>query len=296
VVNKKRRAKRARARQRGRYDLRHCYRERDLPVEHIGIASIEDPFPPAGYLDAEGNFSASARLAPAQHRDGTIAEGAPGWTPPRRPKTTVFVSLKDDPIGRMHSQHQIDEAQYRAARAFQEAADQATLGAVRAVNLTKTRVSGGIAPDPLTPSRQKAMKWLRVAEDALMHRHGAEGLALTRAVLVERQSVEQTALLRGAETDREVWFWSRLFRKCLDVLALAFGFASSTRRSVRPNGHAQQDPELDPGRHADLADLMDLRLRRGRPSGTAEFQDASRLRSKVQLSINPIRGAFFLRR
>jgi hypothetical protein len=36
---------------------------------------------------------------------------------------TVFVALKNDPVGRMHSRHQIVEAQYRAARAFQEAAD-----------------------------------------------------------------------------------------------------------------------------------------------------------------------------
>jgi hypothetical protein len=241
--------------------LRQRYRERDLPAEHIGIATIEDPFTPAGYLDAEGNLSADAQLAPAQHHDGTVAEGAPGWTPPRRPTMTVFVALKDDPVRRMHSRRQIDEAQYRAARAFQEASDRATLGAVRSVDLTKTRVSGGIAPDPLPEGRQKAMKWLRVAEDALMHRHGAEGIGLTRAVLVERQSVEQTARLRGAETDREVWFWARLFRKCFDVLALAIGYASSTRRPVRPNGHAPPDPEFDPGRHADPADLVDPRLR-----------------------------------
>jgi hypothetical protein len=262
-TQKKRRAKRARARQRSRYDLRHRYRERDLPVEHIGVAQIEDPFTPAGYLDSEGNLGAEARLAPAQHADGTVAEGAPGWSPPRRPTMTVFVALKDDPVGRMHSRHQIDE-QYRAARAFQEAADRATLGAVRSVDLTRTRVSGGIAPDPLTPGRQRAMKWLRVAEDALMHRHGAEGLGLTRAVLVDRQSVEQTARLRGAESDREVWFWARLFRRCLDCLALAFGFATSTYRPPRLNGHGEHDPAEDTGRQAREDELADLQLRRGR--------------------------------
>ena len=96
----------------------------------------------------------------------------------------------------MHARQQIDEAQYRAARKFQEAADRATLGTVRSIDLTKTKVSGGLPPDPLTPDRQRAMKWLRHAEQQLMHRHGAEGLGLTRAILVERQSVEQTARLR----------------------------------------------------------------------------------------------------
>jgi hypothetical protein len=217
-----------------------------LPVEHIGVTTIEDPYTPAGYLDAEGNLDATAHLASARHSDGTVAEGAPGWSPPRRPLITVIRALRDDPIGRMHSRHQIDEAQYQAARAFQEAADKATLGAVRTLDWTRTPVSGGIAPDPLTPGRQRAMKWLRVAEEAVVRRHGSEGLGLTRAVLCDRQSVEATAKSRGAETDREVWFWSRLFRRCLDVLAQAFGFATSTYRPPRLNGHGDEHPADDP--------------------------------------------------
>lgn len=167
VIKKKRRAKRARARQRPRYDLRHRYREQDLPIDHIGVATIDDPFTTAGYLDTEGNLDAAARLAPAQHPDGTVAEGAPGWAPPRRPTMTVFVALRDDPVGRMHSRKQIDEAQYKAARAYQQPADQATLGAVRSVDLSRTKVSGGQAPDPLTPGRQRAMERLRAVEERL---------------------------------------------------------------------------------------------------------------------------------
>jgi hypothetical protein len=93
-TKKRRRAKQARARQRPRYDLRQRYREQDLPVEHIGITVIEDPYTQAGYLDAEGNLDAAARLAPAQHADGTVAEGAPGWAPPRRPTMTVIRALR----------------------------------------------------------------------------------------------------------------------------------------------------------------------------------------------------------
>ena len=264
VSPKKRRAKRARARQRPRYDLRQRYREQDLPVEHIGIATIEDPYTQAGYLDAEGNLDATARLTPAQHSDGTVAEGAPGWAPPRRPLMTVFVALKDDPVGRMHSRHQIDEAQYQAARAYQLAADQATLGSVRSVDLEKTKVSGGLAPEPLTDGRRRAMARLRVAEERLMRRHGSEGLGLTRAVLCDRQSVEQTARLRGAKSDREVWFWSRLFRRCLNSLATAFRFSTSGYRPRRSNGHAELNPADDPTRMADEDELADPQLRRGR--------------------------------
>jgi hypothetical protein len=105
------------------------------------------------------------------------------------------------------------------------------------------------------------MKWLRVAEEAVVRRHGSEGLGLTRAVLCDRQSVEATAKSRGAETDREVWFWSRLFRRCLDVLAQAFGFATSTYRPPRLNGHGDEHPADDPLRRADAGELADPRLR-----------------------------------
>jgi hypothetical protein len=267
-AQKKRRAKRARARQRSRYDLRHRYRERDLPVEHIGVATIDDPFTPAGYLDTEGNLGADACLAPAQHHDGTVAEGAPGWAPPRRPLMTVFVALKDDPVGRMHSRHQIDQAQYSAARAYQELVDTATIGTVRSLDLSKTRVSGVTASDPLTPGRQRAMQALRVAEQRVANRFGLEGLSVTRAVLSDRQSVEQTARSRGASSPREMSFWTGLFRRCLDVLAAAFGFATSTYRPPRLNGHGEpDDPAEDPARQADATELADPMLRWGKANG-----------------------------
>jgi hypothetical protein len=92
-TKKQRRAKRARARQRPRYDLRQRYREQDLLTEHIAVAVIEDPYSQAGYLDTEGNLSAEARLAPAQHLDGSEASGAQEWVPPRRPMMTVVMVL-----------------------------------------------------------------------------------------------------------------------------------------------------------------------------------------------------------
>jgi hypothetical protein len=115
-----RRAKRARARQRPRYDIRDRYRKGDVPAaSHIGVLTIEDPYAQAGRVDPDGTLQIDARLEPYQHADGTVAEGAPSWSPPPRPLMTVIRALKDDPIGRMHSRHQLDESQYQAARAFQ---------------------------------------------------------------------------------------------------------------------------------------------------------------------------------
>ena len=162
---------------------------------------------------------------------------------------------------------QIDTAQYSAARAYQELVDTATIGSIRSVDLSKTKVSGVMASDPLTPGRQRAMARLRVAEQRVANRFGLEGLSVTRAVLSDRLSVEQTARARGASSTREVSFWTGLFRRCLDVLAAAFGFSTSAYRPRRPNGHAELDPADDPARAASEVDLMDPRLRSAHANG-----------------------------
>jgi hypothetical protein len=204
------------------HDLRQRYNAADLPLYNsVAVDEIEDPYSPAARIGTDGNLAVEARLEQARHSDGSIAEGAPGWTPPERPMVTVVRALRDDPLGRMHSRRQIDRPQFMGGRAYQETADRATLGAVRSIDLTKTRVSGGRGPDMLTEEHQKAMQRLRHVEQRVAHRYGLEGLSLCRAVLSERQSVEASARLRGAASDREVWFWARLFRKCLDVLAVA---------------------------------------------------------------------------
>jgi hypothetical protein len=110
------------------------------------------------------------------------------------------------------------------------------------------------------------MARLRYVEQRVANRYGLEGLSLCRAVLSKRQSVEGAARLRGADSDREVFFWSRLFRKCLDVLAAAFGFAGSTQRPrAQSPAQALRDLAEDPGRHAWATELADPALRHGRP-------------------------------
>jgi hypothetical protein len=269
---KKRRALRARARQRpraDRLDLRGQYRESDLPLtSRIGVLTIEDPYSQAGRVGPDGNLDIAARLEPMRHADGTLSEGAPAWSPPRKPTMTVFTALRDDPIGRMFARRQVDIAQYQAARAYQQTADQATLGAMRTIDLSETRVSGGMAPDMLTPSKQSAMARLRRAEQRVTDRFGAEGMSLCRAVLTDGQSVETAARVRGAESDRDLRSWGWLFKRCLDCLALVFGFATSTRRTRPLNGHdGPEDPADDQARRADDAELADLGMRSGRANG-----------------------------
>jgi hypothetical protein len=253
------RGKRARAKWRphGR-DLRCQYREADLPAaSRLAVDVIEDPFP---------NLEIGAQLEPAHHADGTIAEGEPGWTPPRRPLVTIVRSLRDDPIGRMHSRRQIDGPQYAAAREYQAIFDACQIGSMRSVDLEKLKVDGGLPPEPLTDHRQRAARRLRSVDGTLVHHHGHEGLALLRGVLADRRSIEQTARLHGAQSERDVRSIAWLFRQCLNVIARAFGLATSTKRLPRAVIEPE-DPSQDPGRHADARDLADVSLRRGRPNG-----------------------------
>jgi hypothetical protein len=269
---KRLRAKRARARQRERrgYDLRPQYRESDLPTTaHVAVTTIEDAYAPAGRVDKAGILHVEAELEPVRRRDGTLSEGAPAWTPPARPRSTVIVNLREDPIGRMHARRQVDEAQYSAARAYQRLYDCATFGNLSPADPSRIRVDGGKAPDPISAARMAAATRLRSVEGTLKDWHGHAGLSLTRCVLTGGKSVEKSARDFGASSSRETRFWGLLFRKCLDVLAKALGFASSAKRPTRPR-RVQHDsaPEAhDPSLHADAGDLADARLRCGRPLG-----------------------------
>jgi hypothetical protein len=156
---------RARQRERRGYDLRPQYRESDLPTTaHVAVTTIEDAYAPAGRVDKAGILHVEAELEPVRHRDGSLSEGAPAWRPPERPRSTVFVNLREDPIGRMHARRQVDEAQYSAARAYQRLYDCPTIGNLSPADPSRIRVDGGKAPDPISAARMAAATRLRSVE------------------------------------------------------------------------------------------------------------------------------------
>jgi hypothetical protein len=272
ALPKRLRAKRARARWRDRtgHDLRGQYRESDLPATaHIAVSSFEDPYQPAGRVDRAGNLHAEAELKSVRHHDGSIAEGAPAWTPPQRPTLTAIVNLRNDAIGRMRARRQIDAAQYNAARAFQQLYDYATIGGYSVADLLSPKVDSSRIRDPITAGRMAAAKRLRNVETMLQSQHGYVGLTLTRAILTGGKSVAKAARDFGANGESELRWWGRLFQRCLDVLAKMLGFSNSAQRPRRVR--AQQDSAPDPSDsdlHADAGDLADIRLRRARPNGS----------------------------
>jgi hypothetical protein len=136
-------------------------------------------------------------------------------------KITVLRSIRNDPLARLHSHHQIDEAQYRGGRAFQDDWEKAERGP-RAVDPTREYVDGGRAREPITERQRRAVLQL----NRIGHELGADGIVLVHEVLVLGLTMEQIGLRRGLRGRRWKDYFSRRFQECLDRLAQTYGFAS----------------------------------------------------------------------
>ena len=127
--------------------------------------------------------------------------------------------LRSDPLARMHSRTQIDEAQYQAGRSFQRDCEIAGRG-TRAIDPTQEKVDGGAPAAAITDEQLRARKRLIALERVLgrtMHR-------VVNAVLVEGMSMETLAQrLFDREGEAAAKYYGRLFRDALDLLAVEYG-------------------------------------------------------------------------
>lgn len=136
-------------------------------------------------------------------------------------KILAFRSLRDDPLGRLHDRHQIDEAQYSAGRAYQRDFETAERGP-RAIDPSKEAVDGGRAPEPLTEQQRKAVLNLKRAADEL----GGEGTKLIQYFLIHGMTMDQIALSRFQTPSKfTLEYYGRRVRECLDSLAIVYNFA-----------------------------------------------------------------------
>ena len=136
-------------------------------------------------------------------------------------KIVVLRSIRNDPLGRLHSHRQIDDAQYRGGRAFQNDWERAERGP-RAVDTTREYVDGGERREPITEAQRRAVLRLNRVEREL----GADGSALVHEVLILGLTMDQIGERRGLRTQRWNDYFARRFRECLDRLALVYGFAA----------------------------------------------------------------------
>ena len=139
----------------------------------------------------------------------------------RGDKIVTLRSIRNDPLARLHTHHQVDEAQYQGGRAFQNDWERAERGP-RAVDPTREYVDGGQKREPITEGQRKAVLRLNRAEREL----GADGSALVHDIHVHGLTMEQVGHKRGLRTQRWKDYFARRFCECLDRLALIYGFAT----------------------------------------------------------------------
>lgn len=136
-------------------------------------------------------------------------------------KVVAFRSIRNDPLGRLHSHRQIDEAQYQGGRAFQNDWERAERGP-QAVDPAREYVDGARMREPITEGQRQAVLRLNRCEREL----GADGAALVHDVLVQGMTMEQVGQRRGLKSQRWNDYFARRFKECLDRLALMYGFAT----------------------------------------------------------------------
>ena len=139
-------------------------------------------------------------------------------------KIVTLRSIRNDPLGRLHSHRQLDEAQYQGGRAFQDDWEKAERGP-QAVDPTREYVDAARSREPITERQRKAVLRLNRVTREL----GADGSVLVHEVLVLGLSMEQVGQRRGLRGQRWIDYFARRFRECLDRLALIYGFATERR-------------------------------------------------------------------
>jgi hypothetical protein len=140
-------------------------------------------------------------------------------------KLIVMRSIRNDPLAGLHARQFIDDAQFWGGRSFQKDFEAAERGP-RAIDPSKEFVDGGLLPEPITESQQKAAHKLGEIYRAL----GLNGSTLTENVLIHGLTIEQVCVARGASSELEKKYLGRRFRECLDCLAKIYGFAMEKER------------------------------------------------------------------
>ena len=112
-------------------------------------------------------------------------------------KIVALRSIRNDPLGRLHSHRQIDQAQFRGGRAFQHDWEKAERGP-RAVDTTREYVDGGERREPITEAQRRAVLRLNRIEREL----GADGSVLVHEVLILGMTMDQVGQRRGLRSQR----------------------------------------------------------------------------------------------
>lgn len=141
----------------------------------------------------------------------------------RGEKIQVIRSVRNDALAGLHARTYIDDAQFAAGRKWENLFERAEIGSIRAIDPTREAVDGGQIPEPITDHQIAALRKLDEAHKWL----GRDGYEIVFSVLGERRLLKEAAEYRGFVTAREIDYFSRRFRECLEALARLWGFAQA---------------------------------------------------------------------
>jgi hypothetical protein len=215
------RMKQAQARRQREFDdqarLRKQRALREEAQQNAALAVLEGRTPSLKNLDDVTIVHVVDPHDEAQFHDGKLAKA-----PPARAK---LVTLRDDPVGRMHRRGQLGEGadsdvRLKAARHVQTLYEASELGAVRGIDPVKDKVDGGGACEPDTDARMAAQRQIIRIEAEL----GDVGAELVRLVLWAKMTISQVAALEGIPSQREIDYLARRFRETLDTCAVVLGY------------------------------------------------------------------------
>ena len=116
-------------------------------------------------------------------------------------KIVTLRSIRSDPLAKLHSHRQIDEAQYQGGRAFQDDWEQAERGP-QAIDPSREYVDCAQMREPITERQRKAVLRLNRTGREL----GADGSALVHEVLILGLTMEQIGQRRDLRGQRWIDF------------------------------------------------------------------------------------------
>lgn len=128
--------------------------------------------------------------------------------------------MTNDLLGWLHSHHQIDDAQYRGGRAFQNDWERAERG---------PQAVDGVHQHSMTLDQRNSLLRLNRAEREL----GADGAALVHDVLIKGLTMREVAEERCLKKQRWTDYFARRLQECLGSLARVYGFATESRPTRR---------------------------------------------------------------
>lgn len=143
-------------------------------------------------------------------------------------KISLARSLRDDPLGWMHSHKTLTDTQYLAGRTIQQLFYARGLGGVSAVDTTRPYIDGGVSGGNIDRRIAASQKLEKIYAAV-----GSDGSAWLQAILYQSLNIKEACAQRGEYLDKHHRAASKIIKSHLDTASQILGIATESRFSVR---------------------------------------------------------------